>query len=201
MNDAKCAALAEKKWGSLKEHDDCIFLCLGTGVGGAAFYEGKLVKPRAFSGFEIGHMIIKKDGKPCKCGSNGCFEQYASMKYFKDTIKQKLNLNADIEGQELYNIITNNIKSKEVEVIIDEYINSVCTGLTNLTNILEPQAICLGGGFVKYERILLNKLKETFENSKDIFYKEHIPELVVASFGNDAGMIGSTLILDKKIFV
>lgn len=196
MNDAKCAALAEKKWGSLKEYDDCIFLCLGTGVGGAAFFNGKLVKPKVFAGFEVGHMIIKKDGKPCKCGSNGCFEQYASMKYFKNTIKEKLNLNDDVEGQELRDIISSNIHSKEVEETIEQYVKDVCIGLTNLVNILEPQAICLGGGFVKYESILFEKLKEAFVKSKDIFYKGSIPKLVMATFGNDAGMIGSTLILD-----
>lgn len=196
MNDAKCAALAEKKWGSLKEFDDCIFLCLGTGVGGAAFFDGKLVKPKRFAGFEVGHMIIEKDGIPCKCGSNGCFEQYSSMKKFKKTIRAILNLNDDVEGNKLREIINSNIDDDEVKKAIDEYVNYVSIGLANLVNILEPQAICLGGGFVKYESILFDKLKETFINSKDIFYKENIPELVIAKYGNDAGMIGSTLIFD-----
>ena len=196
MNDAKCAALAEKKWGSLKEFDDCIFLCLGTGVGGAAFFDGKLVKPKRFAGFEVGHMIIEKDGIPCKCGSNGCFEQYSSMKKFKKTIRAILNLNDDVEGNKLREIINSNIDDDEVKKAIDEYVTYVSIGLANLVNILEPQAICLGGGFVKYESILFDKLKETFINSKDIFYKENIPELVIAKYGNDAGMIGSTLIFD-----
>ena len=42
-NDGKCAALAEKKYGALKEYDDCIFVNIGTGLGGAAFMGGKLL--------------------------------------------------------------------------------------------------------------------------------------------------------------
>ena len=197
MNDAKCAALAEKKWGSLKDFDDCMFLCLGTGIGGATFYDGKLVNPKRCAGFEIGHMIIEKDGRPCKCGSNGCFEQYGSMKHFKRIIKERLGIDESIDGGELRDIIRQNIDSDIVKNTIDEFIGYVCTGLTNLVNILEPQAICLGGGFVKYEDILFDKLKESFRNSKDIFYKENIPELVMASFGNDAGIMGSTLLFDE----
>ena len=76
-NDAKCAALAEKNYGSMKKYDDCIFLCLGTGIGGAAFLKGELLEPKRFSGFEFGHMIINKNGKKCSCDNYGCFEAYS----------------------------------------------------------------------------------------------------------------------------
>lgn len=193
MNDAKCAALAEKKLGSLKNYDDCLFMCLGTGIGGAAFFDGKLVEPKRCAGFEVGHMIIVKDGKECKCGSKGCYERYASMRHFKRDIREKLNLDEFIDGGELRDVIRANITNEKVQKSIDEYVKYICVGLTNLVNILEPQIICLGGGFVKYEDILFDKLKETFKNSKDIFYKEDIPEIVMAKYGNDAGMIGSAL--------
>lgn len=197
MNDAKCAALAEKKWGSLQDYDDCMFLCLGTGIGGATFYDGKLINPKRCAGFEVGHMIIVKDGLPCKCGSNGCFEQYASMRLFKGLIKERLNIDESIDGGELRDIIRNNIDSDVVKNTIDEFVSNICTGLTNLVNLLEPQAICFGGGFVKYEDILFDKLKDKFRNSNDMFYKENIPELVMASFGNDAGIMGSTLLFEE----
>ena len=52
-NDAKCAAMCEKIYGSLKNYDDAIFLCLGTGIGGAVFLEGKLLKAKRYIGFEL----------------------------------------------------------------------------------------------------------------------------------------------------
>ncbi len=52
-NDAKCAAICEKEYGSLKKYEDCIFICLGTGIGGAVFIRGKLLKPKKGAGFEL----------------------------------------------------------------------------------------------------------------------------------------------------
>ena len=91
-NDAKCAGLAEKQYGSLKDYDDAVFMCLGTGIGGAVFLGGKELKPKRNPGFEIGHMIIKKDGILCNCGKCGCFETYCSMKRLKNFFLKEENI-------------------------------------------------------------------------------------------------------------
>ena len=52
-NDAKCAALAEKNYGSLKNYQDAVFLCLGTGIGGSCFMQGKELIPTRNSGFVV----------------------------------------------------------------------------------------------------------------------------------------------------
>ena len=83
-NDGKCAGLAEKEYGALKEYQDAVFLCIGTGVGSAVFMDGKLLTPKQKPGFEFGHTIIEKDGEVCNCGKKGCFEAYASMKRLKN---------------------------------------------------------------------------------------------------------------------
>ena len=101
-NDAKCAALAEKKYGVLKDYDDCIFVNIGTGIGGAAFIDGKLLEPKRYSGFEFGHITLVKDGIKCTCGKRGCFERYCSIKSLKDKISKTLNIDGtDISGQYL----------------------------------------------------------------------------------------------------
>ena len=92
QNDAKCAAIAEQKLGSLKGYDDSIFLIIGTGVGGAVILNGKLLKPKRFSGFEIGHMVISQDGERCNCGRIGCFETHGSIKRFKEKLRKEFNL-------------------------------------------------------------------------------------------------------------
>lgn len=193
QNDAKCAALAEKKYGTLRKYNDCVFMCLGTGIGGAYFVNGRLVAPKRAPGFEFGHMIIKKDGRRCRCGSRGCFEQYASMRRFKTEIKNALNLPAGLEGERLRNAIREKIDEEPVKRIIDEYLDYLCLGISNIINLLEPQAICIGGGFSRYEDILLKRLKQKMLESKDIFYKKHIPNVFVARLGNYAGIVGATL--------
>jgi hypothetical protein len=96
-------------------------MCLGTGIGGAAFFDGKLVEPKRCAGFEVGHMIIVKDGKECKCGSKGCYERYASMRHFKRDIREKLNLDEFIDGGELRDVIRANITNEKVQKSIDEF--------------------------------------------------------------------------------
>lgn len=195
INDAKCAALAEKNIGALKEYNDAVFMCLGTGIGGAAFYDGKLVSPKRNPGFEYGHMIIKKDGEPCKCGSSGCFERYGSMRAFKSRMKKVLNLDESLNGENLKNIIESHLDDEVVQNTIDLYIDDLCVGISNIINILEPQAICIGGGFTDYEEILFEKLVTRLNNCNYIFNKNDVPKLMTAELGNDAGIIGSALFI------
>ena len=189
-NDAKCAALAEKEYGSLKKAKDAIFLTLGTGIGGAAFLNGQLLVPTKYEGFEIGHMIIEKNGIQCNCGRRGCFEKYASMNALKDKIAKKLKKER-ISGKELENILQN-AKSLELEGIIDEYIENLCIGIANLVNIFEPEIISIGGSFAYYEQTLLKKLISRLEK-EEIFNKNNMPKIVLAKLKNDAGIIGSVL--------
>lgn len=188
-NDAKCAALCEKEYGALKYYDDCIFFCLGTGIGSAVFINGKLLKAKKYAGYEIGHIVIQKNGKRCTCGNNGCFETYASMRALKEEIALAKNLKY-ITGTELFEILKNDFNG--LENIIDEFIENLSIGLSNTINIFEPEAICIGGSFVYYENILLKLLKNKM-NEKYRTLNGEIPEITIAKMGNDAGIIGATI--------
>lgn len=192
-NDAKCAALAEKNFGALRNYEDCIFICLGTGIGGAAFYKNNLIIPKRSSGFEFGHMILQKDGVSCRCGSQGCFEIYGSMRRFKHDIREVLNVDKSVEGKELHDLIKQKMDSDYVKNVINGYIENLCIGISNVIDVLEPEAICIGGSFAYYEDVMLDKLREELCGSKYIFYKDNMPEIMVATTGNDAGIIGSAI--------
>lgn len=192
-NDAKCAGLAEKTYGSLKNYSDCVFLCLGTGIGGSMFINNKLLQPKRYPAFEIGHMIIQKDGKACNCGKKGCFETYCSIKRFKNELIQNLNLNEEILAKDLLKILQEEKQNEKVQKIIKEYINNLIVGLSNIIDIFEPEAISLGGSFVYFEDILYNELLKTYNERKYVFNKEKLPELTLATLGNDAGIIGAPL--------
>lgn len=190
-NDAKCAAIAEREYGALKNEKDAVFLCLGTGIGGATFYNGKLVEPNRQAGSEYGHMIIQKDGIECNCGNKGCFERYASMRAFKEGIKQVLKLDKALTSKELLEELKKQLDNKDVNEYIDNYIDYLLVGLSNIVNIIEPEVICIGGGFVYFEKILYTKLIEKVNLNK---YKFNKPRIVLAELGNEAGIIGATLI-------
>lgn len=192
-NDAKCAGIAEKKFGNLKEYNDAVFLCMGTGVGCAVFMQNVLLEPKQATGFELGHMVIEKNGIECNCKNKGCFETYASMKRFKKNAIARLNLPLSIEaGQVQYYIRENFYTNSEVKKFVNEYIDNVAIGITNIINIFEPEAIAFGGSFSYYSDIFLPLLETKIEKIK--FNKETKTKLLVAKLKNDAGIIGATLI-------
>lgn len=192
INDAKAAAIAEKEYGALKQFKDCVFLCLGTGIGGAVFFNNNLLKAIKNPGFELGHMIIDKNGLPCNCGKNGCFETYCSIKRFKHKAQKVLNLD-EITSKELLDEIVKNKQNKKIDELINNFINDLIIGLSNVIDIFEPEAIALGGGFVYFKDIFYDKLVHEMDSRKYVFNKDSNTKIVLAKLGNDAGMIGATL--------
>lgn len=192
-NDAKCAAIAEKKFGSLKYYDDALFLIIGTGVGGAAFLKGELLKPKRYSGFEVGHMVIEKDGIKCNCGRNGCMEAYASMKRLKEKIKNEFGL-PNSDGKQIREFIINNSENEKLNHILKKYIEYLSIGICNLINILEPEAISIGGSFAHYKEIFLERLENKLSEKVELYNKEDVPKLLIAELKNDAGIIGASMI-------
>ena len=189
-NDAKCAALAEREYGSLRKVEDGVFITIGTGIGGAIFLKGELLVPKKYEGFEIGHIVVQKNGLKCNCGRKGCFERYASIRTLREKVKKELKLK-DIDGENLRKIIEEESNEK-TRKIVDEYIGDLSLGLANLINIFEPEVVSIGGSFAYYEKILLNKLKEKI-NEEALFNKENPPKIVLAKLKNDAGIVGAVI--------
>lgn len=192
-NDAKCAGLAEKTYGALKEYQDAVFLCLGTGIGASVFMNGKELKPIQNPGMEIGHMVIDKNGIKCNCGKTGCFETLCSVKRLKDKLIDEMNLSKEVSSKELLEILKWRAKEENIKKILEEYIDNLNIGLSNIIDIFAPQAICLGGGFVYFEEILYKPFLEKYYNERKSFYKDRIPNIKLALLSNDAGIIGATI--------
>lgn len=192
-NDAKCAGLAEKTYGALKEYQDAVFLCLGTGIGASVFMNGKELKPIQNPGMEIGHMVIDKNGIKCNCGKTGCFETLCSIKRLKDKLIDEMNLSKEVSSKELLEILKWRAKEENIKKILEEYIDNLNIGLSNIIDIFAPQAICLGGGFVYFEEILYKPFLKKYYNERKSFYKDRIPNIKLALLGNDAGIIGATI--------
>lgn len=189
-NDVKCSAICEKKLGNLKGYDNCLFMTLGTGIGGAYFYKNELVTPNKYQGFEIGHMIIEVNGRKCKCGQNGCFEEYASMRVFRKQIEELFNIQ-NLNSYRMFEILENKEKIDQVNKVIENYVEYLSVGICNLINIFDPDCICIGGSFAYYESIFMEKLKELVQKN---FNNRDIPDLLVAKYANDAGIIGASML-------
>ena len=192
-NDGKCAALAEKKYGAMKNYDDCVFINIGTGIGGAVFMGGKLLEPKRFSGFELGHMVVNKGGRQCSCGKQGCLEAYASIKALRLKISETLDIDSDISGQELREKIIPENREKVLQDI-RTYIEYLKTGICNYIDIFEPEVVCFGGSFSYWKETALYKqlIKEIIEPNAT--FNASKPDFCTALYNNDAGIIGATII-------
>lgn len=191
-NDSKSAGLAEFKYGSLKKYKDAVFLCLGTGIGSAVFLNGNLLQANKYVGFELGHIIIERNGEQCNCGKKGCFETYCAMKRFKEKAKKILNI-TNITSEALQEEIKKNKNNEEIAKLIDEYINNLIIGLSNVIDIFEPEAISFGGSFVYFKDLFYEKLVKEMHKRRYTFNKDDVPEIVLAELQNDAGMIGAVI--------
>lgn len=196
-NDAKCAAIAENRYGCLKDYNRSIFLTLGTGIGGAVIINNKLLDTGELPGCEFGHMVIEEDGLLCKCGKFGCWEKYASMKTFRDNLRKVLGHTENTSSQELLKILSNTKESdnnyKEIQKVIERYIKDLGIGIANLVNIFEPEVIGIGGSFVYFEDILLEKLKEKLKEKDILFNHREKIKIETAILENSAGIIGAIL--------
>ncbi len=196
-NDAKCAALAESKYGALKKYNRVLFMTLGTGIGGAVIINGKLLDAGEYPGCEFGHMVIKENGLECNCGRKGCFEKYGSMRAFKDNLRNELGLEDKTSGKELMAILKNTTKESKdyakIEKVRKQYIRDLNVGITNLINIFEPEAIGIGGSFVYFSEALLDDIKELIIKENMLFNSRKEINIQTAVLGNEAGIIGAIL--------
>ena len=184
VNDAVASAMAEIKYGNLQECRKGVFLCFGTGIGGVNILDGEI-----FSS-EYGHMVIEKDGIKCHCGRKGCYENYASMKVFKQGLIKLLDLKETTTSQELLFILKSNPQDEKINNYIDEYLDKLLIGLENIVNIINPDKICIGGSFAYFDDILYKKLLNKVKNG---IYQYKIPDIVLAKFKNDSGIIGACI--------
>ena len=137
-------------------------------------------------------MIIKAGGIKCNCGKLDCFEKYGGILAFKSKVIERLSLQKNISGPDLRQAIAEN--EDRVIDIKEEYINDLAIGISNLINIFEPDCTVIGGGFARYDYMLLEPLKQKILNSNFLFNQRQDIQIKVAKLGNDAGIIGASIL-------
>ena len=115
------------------------------------------------------------------------------MKVLKNNLRKELNLDEATRGQELLDMIRENPNDEKISKVVDEFIEYLSIGISNLINIFEPEAIGIGGSFVYFSDVLLDRLKDNIQNKGYLFNKREKLIILPAMLGNDAGIIGSQL--------
>ena len=203
-NDADCAAVGEWSCGGGRGTKHFIVITLGTGVGGGMILNGKLYSGCGAGG-EVGHIVVQKDGVPCNCGRRGCWEAYASatgliretteaMKAHPESLLHQVAAqNGAVDGRTSFQAAEQG--DETALAVCRSYAEYLASGLTDLVNILHPEAVALGGGVAAApEYLLLDPVREIVARECYARHVGQVPHIVRAELGNDAGIIGAAML-------
>lgn len=145
-NDANAAALGEAVFGAGEKLKNLIYITVSTGIGGGLILNGRLHEGNGFVAGEIGHLTVVPDGRKCNCGRRGCLEAYASgnaiARFYSEAKKKK------VKGAKEVGLVA----SFGDEMALEIYRKAAYylgIGIADLMNILNPEAIVIGGGVLK----------------------------------------------------
>ena len=189
-NDANCFALAETKFGAVKDqmpHAKIVFgVIMGTGVGGGIIINNKTLYGKQGIGGEWGHTIIKDDGEMCYCGKKGCVESVISgralQKYYTSLSGKKLSF------KDIYKNIETDLNAKKT---LKRMITYFGKGLSNVVNIIDPDIIVLGGGLSNTNELYDQGYQEL---KKYVFNPTFKTKIIKPKLGDSAGVYGAALL-------
>lgn len=203
-NDVQVATEAEFHLGAGRQFQSLIGVFWGTGVGGGIVLDGKPWLGRGAAG-EIGHMVVKRGGAKCPCGRRGCMEAYAGRSAMEAEARRQHEEGAKTDLFKLMHKhekdrLTSGIWQRALdhgddlaEKLIDRAIEALGTGVASAVNLLDPEAVIIGGGLgVRFGERYMDPLMD--EMSKHLFVDERPPAVRVASLGDLGGAIGASLL-------
>lgn len=201
-NDANVAALGERWVGAGANNPDVVFVTLGTGVGGGVIADGNLIHGVAGAGGEIGHIIVEPETEfECTCGNKGCLETVASA---TGVVRLARHLAEGYEGNSSIKAAVDNgeqVTSKDIFVAAaegDKFANSIVDKVSqylglataNISNILNPDSVVIGGGVSAAGEFLRSRVEGYF--TRYAFPQvRRTTKVKLAELGNDAGIIGA----------
>ena len=210
-NDVNLGALGIKHFGVGKKNKNLLVMFIGTGIGGALIFDGKIYRGTNFMAGEIGHMIVEENGPRCGCGKKGCFEAIASRTAIVRNIlsdkrtkrKSKIGKLAP-SGEKIKSKVLADAVRKKDKVVI-EHLRNACyvtgTVAANVSNLLNIDMIVFGGG-------LMEALGDTMLPMIKSSYYKHVlsdaavgTKLIKSKLADDAAIYGGIALAEEFLGV
>ncbi|MFN2462630.1 MAG: ROK family protein [Candidatus Dormibacteria bacterium] len=203
-NDVRAALIGEYRLGSGRGYKNVLGVFAGTGLGGGLVLEGRLRHGRGAAG-EIGHTVVKDGGRECGCGRRGCLEAYAGRGRMevraRELVKSgKRTVLFDIQRRKGRDRMTSGViyaalqqGDRVAKSLVDEAVWALGISLGSIQNVLDLEAIILGGG-------LGDRLGEPFRARVLEAVKKHLlvgqtpPALLGTELGDLSGAVGAGLL-------
>ena len=202
-NDANAAAWGEAKFGAGIGKKNVLLLTIGTGIGGGIIADGKLHRGAFGIAAEIGHIRVVPDGLLCGCGAKGCFEQYGSgsalMRHTRELIAEDASAGKALlsRGDGTIDGLTGASITEAARagdsVALAAFARTgdwLGAGIASLSVVLDPECVIIGGGVVDAGELLLKPIREGVARYMPFAGKHPYPEIIAATLGNEAGLVG-----------
>ena len=206
-NDVNVATDAEFALGAGKPYDSLIGVFWGTGVGGGLVLGGRLWDGRGAGG-ELGHVVVRQDGRRCPCSRLGCLEAYAGRGAMEARARELVEAGRRTVLFELMEErgkprLTSGIWARALDrgdalahELIDEAVEAIGTGVASAVNLLDVEAVIVGGG-------LGLRLGEEYRDRIAAAMRPHLfsddrpPAIELAELGDLGGAIGAALLVER----
>ena len=209
-NDVDAGVYGEYKFGAGKNKRCVVGIFPGTGIGGGCVYEGKLIRGANCSCMEIGHIPILADGPSDGAGNIGSLESVASRLAIAGAAAQAAYRGQapalmEKSGTDICEIrsgaLCASVKGGDemVERIIKQAAEKIGLGIVTIVHLLAPDLIVLGGGLVEAMPDLFTKTAEKFAKKRVLNSLEKVFEVVPATLGDDAGVLGAAALAYQKV--
>jgi len=203
-NDAKAMAYAEWRHGAGAQVPNVVCVTLGTAVGGALILNGKLYRGATFVAGEIGQMSIDYRGVDFVYGNKGALEAYVGHYKIADRAKEIYSTTGkeitDEQADPKSLSAAADRGDSLAEAVWQEIGLKIGVGLTNVIWLVNPDRIVLGGGVAQAGERLFKYIRDTIEHRCEKTFWEKL-EVVPATLGNDAGIIGAASLALESEFL
>lgn len=191
-NDANCFAVAEANLGAVRDavpNAEVVFgVIMGTGVGGGVVVNGRVLNGRQGIAGEWGHNFLDESGGPCYCGRTGCVETLISgpalERYYEHISGQHLHLRDIVQRHE-------EGSDPNASRTMERLIYFFGKGISSIINILDPDAIVIGGGVGNIDLLY----REGIESARNFVFNSRLDTIFLKpKLGDSAGVFGAALL-------
>jgi glucokinase len=202
-NDARLALLGEAYGGAARGFGDVVMMTLGTGIGGVAMIEGKLLRGKhAQAGCLGGHIPVLFNGRPCTCGSIGCAEAEASGWSLPGIVRESpgfsessLSKLSHVGFKQLFEEASRG--DKVAVAVRNRCLNIWAVDAVALIHAYDPEVIVIGGGVMESAGIIVPYIQSYV--SKYAWTPWGKVQIRGAQLANNAALIGSVPLVAEQI--
>lgn len=203
-NDANLCALAEQWYAPVDSAALRYFVYVGAkgGLGTGVVVDGHMLHGAASAGSEFGHVMLYPDGRPCRCGNRGCWEQYASDAALVRCYRELCGRPLDPEpaAEEASRIVQKARQGHSQAVqalrITARYL---ALGFANLVAAFNPQAIILGEPYAPAWDLIQDVLRAEMSQRVPAYCMEPL-RLMPSRIGPDAALRGAAALVLARFF-